>query len=307
MKNKKIFFILLKLSLISGVIFILYKQLIKVTITDWKSISLNHPEYILISFLLVFFNWGIEWYKWLLTLDFINIKTNGSKLHSFRAFMAGILTGLLTPSMLGNFIGRVYYYERKDRPNIILGTFSTNYSQFFASIFFGILSIIILKETPWGFELNNLRFFLIGIAVLLLIFYFYFERIKVKKLNRKISYTNFIKLLTNQTSFRLKNLIYSLIRHFIFTLQFWLIFNAFEDALNLDTFLWIWQIFLWTTLLPSIWFGKLIIRESMALLVLGSIGFGQLEILSTSILLWCMNLAFPSLLSLFICKQKQLK
>jgi len=45
----------------------------------------------------------------------------------------------------------------------------------------------------------------------------------------------------------------------------------------------------------------------MALLVLGSIGFGQLEILSTSILLWCMNLAFPSLLSLFICKQKQLK
>ena len=102
-------------------------------------------------------------------------------------------------------------------------------------------------------------------------------------------------------------MIYSLIRHFIFTLQFWLIFNAFEDALNLDTFLWIWQIFLWTTLLPSIWFGKLIIRESMALLVLGSIGFGQLEILSTSILLWCMNLAFPSFLSLFICKQKQLK
>lgn len=307
MKNKKIFFILLKLLLISGVIFILYKQLIKVTITDWKSISLNHPEYILFSFFLVFFNWGIEWIKWLLTLDFINIKTNGSKLHSFRAFMAGILTGLLTPSMLGNFIGRIYYYERKDRPNIILGTFLTNYSQFFASIFFGILSIIILKETPWGFELNNLRFFLIGIAIFLLIFYFYFERIKVKKLNRKISYSNFIKLLTNQKSFRLKNLIYSLIRHFIFTLQFWLIFNAFEDALNLDTFLWIWQIFLWTTLLPSIWFGKLIIRESMALLVLGSIGFGQLEILSTSILLWCMNLAFPSLLSLFICKQKQLK
>lgn len=307
MKNKKIFFILLKFSLISGVIFILYNQLIKVTISDWKTISLNHPEYILFSFFLVFFNWGIEWLKWQSTLDFIEIKTSNTKLNSFRAFMAGILTGLLTPSMLGNFIGRIYYYDRKDRPNIILGTFLTNYAQFFASIFFGILSIIILKETPWGFELNHLRYFLIGVAIMLLMCYFFFEKINLKKLNRKKSYITFIKLLTNQTSFRLKNLIYSLLRHFIFTLQFWLIFNAFEDAFNIDTFLWIWQIFLWTTLLPSIWFGKLIIRESMALLVLGSIGFGQLEILTTSILLWCMNLALPSLLSLFICKQKKLK
>ena len=82
-------------------------------------------------------------------------------------------------------------------------------------------------------------------------------------------------------------------------------FNAFEDAYNFDTFLWIWQIFLWTTLVPSLWFGKLIIRESIALLVLGSVGFGQVEILTSSILIWLVNLAFPALISIFICKQIQ--
>jgi hypothetical protein len=80
-------------------------------------------------------------------------------------------------------------------------------------------------------------------------------------------------------------------------------FNAFEDATNMDTFLWIWQIFLWTTLVPSLWFGKLVIRESIALLVLGSVGFGQVEILTSSILIWIFNLAIPSLIGIIICKQ----
>jgi len=274
---------------------------------DWADLSLNHPIYILYAFLLMFINWGVEWMKWNETLKLINLSNKINTKNSFRAFMAGILTGLITPSMLGNFIGRIYYFLRKDRPNVILGTLITNYAQFFASIFFGVLSLIILKETPWGYNIQNINYFLIAICLLLLSFFFLFNRIKSKRFTRKKSYYRFIRIIDEAKSFRPKVLALSLFRHFIFTLQFWLIFNAFESALNLDTFLWIWQIFLWTTLLPSIWFGKLIIRESMALLVLGSIGFGQVEILTSSILLWVINLLLPSFISLFVCKQKQLK
>lgn len=308
MKNKKIIFILIKVSIVFGLFGLLYKQLSKVTITDWENINIIKYDFIIYSFLLVFLNWGIEWIKWLQTINLIQLKNKKSLLNVFRSFMAGILTGLLTPSMLGNFIGRLYYFERKDRPNIILGTLITNYSQFFASIFFGALSVFILKETPWGINLNKpFLLFIISILILLLSFYFLFEKIKFKLLTRKLSFNSFISLLEKRPIFRLKILFLSILRHFIFTLQFWLLFNAFEHAYNFDTFLWIWQIFLWTTLLPSLWFGKLIIRESMALIVLGAVGFGQVEILLASILLWIINLAVPSVFSLFICKQKLVK
>jgi hypothetical protein len=68
-------------------------------------------------------------------------------------------------------------------------------------------------------------------------------------------------------------------------------------------------VFFWTTLIPSLWLGKLIIRESMALVILTStsVGLGELEVLSSSILLWIINLAFPSLFSLFICRQKKMQ
>lgn len=308
MKNKKIIFILIKVSIVFGLFGLLYKQLSKVTITDWENINIIKYDFIIYSFLLVFLNWGIEWIKWLQTINLIQLKNKKSLLNVFRSFMAGILTGLLTPSMLGNFIGRLYYFERKDRPNIILGTLITNYSQFFASIFFGALSVFILKETPWGINLNKpFLLFIISILILLLSFYFLFEKIKFKLLTRKLSFNSFISLLEKRPIFRFKILFLSILRHFIFTLQFWLLFNAFEHAYNFDTFLWIWQIFLWTTLLPSLWFGKLIIRESMALIVLGAVGFGQVEILLASILLWIINLAVPSVFSLFICKQKLVK
>lgn len=308
MKNKKIIFILIKLSIVFGLFVLLYNQLSKVTVTDWKNINIIRYDFIIYSVLLVILNWGIEWIKWLQTINLIELKDKKPILNVFRSFMAGILTGLITPSMLGNFIGRLYYFERKDRPNIILGTLITNYSQFFASILFGVLSVFTLKETPWGINLNKSFFlFIISILILILSFYFLFERIKLKLLTRKLSFHSFASLLEKNPLFRFKILFLSILRHFIFTLQFWLLFNVFEHAYNLDTFFWIWQIFLWTTLLPSLWFGKLIIRESMALIVLGSIGFGQVEILLTSILLWIINLAIPSLFSVFICKQKLVK
>ncbi len=184
-------------------------------------------------------------------------------------------------------------------------TLLSSFSQFFASIFFGLLSLILLNETPFGINLKSIIILFILFCTFLLLFFFKFEKLKWKYLTRKKHYSKVVELLKNNETFRFKLLYLSLGRHFIFTLQFWLMFNAFEDALNFDTFLWIWQIFFWTTLVPSLWFGKLVIRESIALIVLGSVGFGQVEILTASVLIWIVNLALPTLFSVFICKQNK--
>ncbi len=289
--------------LLLGVSYLLYNQLSSVKSEDWNLLELKHPLFLLLSCSLIIINWGIEWIKWTDTLSLI--KTDTTNKTNFKAFMAGIATGLITPNMIGNFLGRIYYFKKEFRPSIILLTLLSSFSQFFASIFFGLLSILILNETPFGLNIKLGITLLIVFCIILQLFYFKFEKLKWKYLSRKKHYTKVVELLKNKNTFRFKLLYLSLGRHFIFTLQFWLMFNAFENALNFDTFIWIWQIFLWTTLVPSLWFGKLVIRETIALIVLGSVGFGQVEILTASVLIWIVNLALPSLISVFICKQNK--
>lgn len=289
--------------LLIGVSYLLYMQLTKVELSSWKNLKLNNPLFAIFSFLLVSLNWFLEWLKWKLTLE--TIKTNTSHQVNFRAFMAGIATGLITPNMLGNFIGRIYYFKRKLRPSIILLTLVSNFAQFLASLIFGILSILFLRETPLGIELALIVLVLFPLILFFIAAYFHFEKVKWPLFKSRNWYIRLVKLIKEHKQLRFQFFILSITRHFVFTLQFWLLFNAFEDAINLDTFFWIWQIFLWTTIIPSLWFGKLVIRESIALLVLGSIGFGQVEILTTSILIWIINLALPSLISIFICRKKQ--
>jgi len=305
MKNKAYLFFFIKLILLGGVSYLLFIQLSRVQTKDWLNLELKHPIYLVVSCLLILFNLGLEWLKWTQTLRII--KTNSSTKNNFLAFMAGIATGLVTPNMLGNFIGRIYYFQRKFRPSIIIMTLLSNFTQFFASMFFGLVSILLLKETPWGIDLTLINYLLLFFCSMLLGFYFLFDKLKLRSFKRKTGYLRIVSLLKNDSYYRVKILFLSLLRHFIFTFQFWLMLNAFTEALNFDTFLWIWQIFLWTTLVPSLWLGKLVIRESIALVVLGSVGFGQVEILTSSILIWFINLALPSLISLFICKQTKIE
>ena len=288
--------------LLLALIWLIGNQLSKIENSDWNEVSIKRPLFLILGFVLVVANWFFEWRKWLITLKVISVKEDQKVV--FKSFMAGIATGLLTPNMLGNFIGRIYYFKRRFRVSIILMTLLSNFAQFFASIFFGLLSLLFLQKFPFEFSFNGALFLISLIVIISFVFYFFFEFIKIEFISKMKIFQKMLRLIDENKGFRWQFLTLSLIRHFVFTLQFWLIFNSFQDGLNLSVFLWIWQIFLWTTLIPSLWFGKLLIRESVALIVLSALGYAELEIIISSILLWIVNLSFPSILSVFICKRK---
>ena len=288
--------------LLLALIWLIGNQLSKVESADWNVISVKRPFFLILGSVLVVLNWFIEWRKWLITLKVIGVKEEQKVV--FKSFMAGIATGLLTPNMLGNFIGRIYYFQRRFRVSIILMTLLSNFTQFFASIFFGFLSLLFLQKLPFEFSLYWSLILISLIVIISLLFYFFFEFITIGFISKMKIYQKMLRFIDENKGFRWQFLTLSLIRHFVFTLQFWLIFNSFQDGLNFSVFFWIWQIFLWTTLIPSLWFGKLLIRESVALIVLSALGYAELEIIISSILLWIVNLAFPSILSVFICKRK---
>ncbi len=278
-----------------------YFQFIKI---DWgkEKIQLIHPFYLILTLLLVPINWLIEWLKWVITLKVAEVQT--TQKIKLNAFFAGIITGMLTPNMLGNFIGRIYYFDRRNRISLIVLTLVSNYAQFIASIVFGIIGILILGKIPIDLEIDQFNFILIAIGVIVSVFYFNFEWF-FKFLKRKARIHLLIRNINRRRMYRWKILFLSFLRHGIFTLQFSFMLHAFGENLSLENVFWIWQVYLWVTIAPSLLLGKLAIRESIAIWVLTLAGMGELTVLISSFLIWTFNLLLPTIIGLFICKEKR--
>jgi uncharacterized membrane protein YbhN (UPF0104 family) len=278
-----------------------YFQFIKI---DWgkEKIQLMHPFFLFLTLLLVPINWFLEWLKWVVTLNVVEVRT--TQKIKINAFFAGIITGMLTPNMLGNFIGRIYYFERRNRISLTILTLVSNYAQFIASIVFGIIGILILGKIPIDFEINKFYFLLIGIGLVVILFYFNFEWLLIF-LKRKVRIHVLIRNIKRRRMYRWKILFLSFLRHGIFTLQFSFMLHAFGENLSLENVFWIWQVYLWVTIAPSLILGKLAIRESIAIWVLTLAGMGELTVLISSFLIWTFNLLLPTIIGLFICKEKR--
>ena len=287
----------MKLIFTGIVLAIFYAQLKKI---DWKNlntISIVQPISLVCALLLAFVNQFFEYRKWKATLTFLEESTQ-----TVQSYLAGVLTGFLTPSLLGNFIGRMYYYPRKKRTQIIVLTLLGNGAQFLASISFGLLALALLGQE----QLHIPRFnsgIAFGIIALMLFVYFLFDKspVPIQKWKTKI-----IPLLTGTKKIRLKILLFSLLRYLVFSIQYCLLFHAFGIPFSLDLVFWVWQIYFWSTLAPSLWLGKLFIRESIALwILLPIIGHPEIILLS-SVSLWVINHGVTALIALPFFK-KQVK
>lgn len=299
MKKQKTIFIFLKLILLLVVIFFFYFQFKKVNWSN-QTIYVENPFSLLFVLLLVPVNWFFEWRKWLLTLSVVDVYAKpATKIH---AFFAGIVTGMLTPNMLGNFIGRIYYFDRNHRIALVVLTLVTNYAQFIASIFLGIIALLILHKSPWDLDIAQLNWVFIALAIFFLLIYFNFEWV-FKYIKRKTRMYLLIRNLQRRRAFRWKILGLSMLRHAVFTLQFSLMLSAFGEDFSFQNMLWIWQFYLWLTLAPSLFLGKLAIRESVAIWVLTAAGMGELTIVISSFLIWVFNLLLPTVIGLFIFKR----
>ena len=254
--------------------------------------------------LLLPLNYFFEWKKWRAVLN--TIDTDFGSKTNFQAFMAGIVTGMLTPNMQGNFLGRIYYFPRRFRLNVILLTFWTNIGQFLIALLFGLISCLLIgisvyQETDYQFAL-----LLSGLVTFVLIIY------KTKKkwnigLRRFKFVRRFQRLIVLHPLFRLEVLLWGSLRYVVFSVQFLLSLAAFGGEPSFALLLLVWQIYLWSTIAPSLILGKLFVRESISLWVLGGIGLVEINILFASLSIWIVNLLIPTLIGIAVCKRETLE
>ena len=295
-KNKKVLILFAKIILLGLVVYLFYLQLNKLDLVKLSSIELQHTTLLLTAISLVFANWALEFMKWNATLRFLGYKKSWNI--KVRSFLAGILSGFLTPNLLGNFIGRIFYFDVNRRPAIIGITLVSNAAQFLASISFGIISLIFIGF-PEGFLIaEGIWIAILGI-ILLCIAFFYFKIKSLPKFFKRWEWAkSFQEGLGIGYWLRLKFLILSATRHFVFSSQYVLLLIAFGLPFEIELFFLVWQTYFWSTLVPSLWLGKLIIRETIALWIFASFT-GELEIvLWCSILLWIINQGVTALVGL---------
>ena len=240
-------------------------------------------------------NWLIEWLKWKTVVASKNISPR-VRWHSF---LSGMVSGVITPAYAGNFIGRMFYFDKKDRKEIILNTLVSNGAQFIISIVMGLIAFTILYIKK-GSSLETL--ILIFILTSSFGLYFFGDKL-LSKIPLKI-FKDLDLVLVSKT-FRAKLLGLSLLRYLIFIIQFFIALIVFEAPFDLTYFLWLALMFGAITATPSLFLGKIIVRETIALTILSMAGIAGPIILLAAFSTWIINQMLPVIIATLLLKKER--
>lgn len=247
-----------------------------------------------LTILLGFVNWGIEALKWQKLIGTIgNIKYP----LAFKATLSGVSTSFVTPFRIGDFFGRVLHLKDKKREASVLTLFG-NLTQLIATLTFGMIGVSLIGNDVLQFDSSAFLLVLVfGWAITLAIAGFALfpnAMFKADKFFDYFSIDNSVLHLTPNLTFSILGL--SLARYLVFLFQFVLSFKLFGSDIEIIKLApLISLLYLLITFVPSPLLGKLGVRESIGLFLIGPFESSAV-ILSASLFIWSINLFIPAMI-----------
>lgn len=269
-------------------------------------------KWLLLVFVLMFFNWGLEARKWQLLMQ--GIEHIGFW-RSYRAIFTGQSFALNTVNRVGEYLGRMVYLQEGNRLRSIALSVAGSFSQLIVTMFMGLLSllylrVVILDDTHHlqglsVFWLDGLMWGLtVGVTVCLVLYY---KLSLITELMEKIPfvarYSFFIDKLEDLHWKELTRILsISLSRYLVFIVQYLIMLHVFEvDVRLLDGAAVIGVMFLVLAIIPTIALAELGLRGKVSLQVIGLLSANQVGIIATAAGIWLINLVIPALAgSIFI-------
>lgn len=297
-KKQSVIFFFLKLILFVAVGYIIYSQLSRVEPEKWQNFEVIHPISLIVAIVLVVPNIWMVFVKWKITLKLLELKED--KRRNVHSFFAGLVTGMLTPNMVGNFIGRLYYFPAQHRGTITFLTLVSNYAQLLSTVFFGMIAILLAGEV-YGLGKSWQLVSAFAVAGFMAFWAYFLVDIVLKWFKRSRFLAISRSILKENPSYRWKMIGWSAFRFLVFTTQFALVLHAFGEELSHELIVAIWQVYLITIMVPSLFLGKLGVKEAVSVAILGGLGMNEFSILFASLIIWFVNSMSPALLGLLIC------
>ncbi len=256
--------------------------------------STIHYDALVFLIFLMPLNLFIEWQKWNVIL---RNETVDQK-HKVHSFLSGIVSGIITPSYAGNFIGRMLYFPKSSRKKIIVNTIASNGAQFIMSISMGLVAFQMIYSSSIHL-FYHLLLMLANLSLYLL--YFYGDSI-IEKLPFR-----FIKQISGvvvSRDLRRTLICLSMFRYVVFVAQFVLALVVFDVPFNPDFIIWVMLMFGAITISPSLFMGKLIVRETVAITILTLIGIAVPSIILAAVSTWLLNQILPALIATLLVKKR---
>lgn len=267
--------------------------------------------------LLMLLNWSIESVKWRLLIAKIE---KISFFRAFKAVMTGVSVSLFTPNRTGDYLGRVFILEKGNHVEGILITLIGSFAQIVVTLSAGLFCFLSFLDQYLRVSYHVQEYLLISLIFLIpclifIIMLFYFKigilsdfigRYMPRKWERFIEYSRVFARYRGKEL--LEVLLLSLLRYVIFSTQFFLLLRMFGVELPvIQGMILIPVIYLAMTLVPSIALIDLGIRGSVSIFVIGlyfqksgfNSGDTELAILTSSTVLWLVNLIIPAILGTF--------
>ena len=312
MPFKKYLSILIKIVIVFFSFYFIYNELVhhndvgRISLDSLLDTIINNYSLIFIVVLMMFINWMLESLKWKFMIRKIE---SISFFTSLRAIFSGITVSSFTPNRIGEYGGRVFCLEKSDRIQAVFITILCSMAQLLTTIIFGSFAFFILHEQfleDQHFIIEISRFSLFVLFVLNILFVLaYFNIAFLINFLWKFSFFNFLRQYINVISlFNFKDLLvtflYSVFRYLIFSIQFLILLHVFSVDISLyDAILSVMLVFFFITLTPTITIAEIGVRGSMALLVFLKFSTNVIGILSSTFLLWIINLIIPAIIGSF--------
>lgn len=306
MPLKKYLSIIIKIVIVFFSFYFIYQQLVENKSFEELDISVlidtvkKNKVYLVGVILMMFLNWLVEALKWRYMISKIE---NISIMTAYRAVFTGITVSTFTPNRIGEYGGRVFCLEKGDRIKAVFITVLCSMSQLLVTILYGSISLFILFDEI----LIDKTFLSVSLLILLNLFllfsYFNISHI-VNFLGKFKLIKSFKKYFEVLVMYNYKDLIiafiYSNTRYFIFSLQFIILLHVFGINISfMDAILSVMLIFFFITITPTITIAEIGVRGSVAIFVLGLFSSNDIAILSSTTLLWLINLIIPAIIGSF--------
>ena len=281
---------------------------------SFKRRGFFHWYSLFFAILLIPLNWYLESVKWktlLENIEQISLKT------SLYSVLTGLTTGIFSPGRLGEFAGRVLLLQPKSRKKASLLWAVGSITMTIVVCLLGIPALFVFIKS--GREINLLQnssvthyLLIVLLAVFILTLLYFFIPYIGKSFTGRFSgyFSSFFNLLKKISIYCLmKSLYISLLRYFVFCLQFWLMLRFFGVELSpWEACIGIFTSYLFITFLPSLFLTEAAVKSSVSLLVLSAFSGNPVAIISASMLLWILNIAIPTIFGvLLLTKNRILK
>ncbi len=318
-KNKfiKLFFkATIGISLFLWIAYTLYNQIIhqpnlQNTIHD-LFVEWNTSKILFLSvvFILMIFNWTIEAQKWRLLL----VGTERFSLwKSLQSVLTGVAVSVITPNRIGEYMGRILYLRNVHKIQGITVTIIGSFAQLIITGFLGLIGVAYYILNVQNFSWLTILF-IASLLFFTFLTYLFFNLHKLLDWTKGIKFFRKLRIYLeivkrfNQRQL-IKILLISTGRYLVYTLQFILLLKFFlVDINNVILLCTVWLIFWIMAILPTIAIAEIGIRGETALFFLAPLSTNHLGIVSSTFMLWFINLIIPSLIGcLFVYKMKLYK